>query len=175
MLLGHWVEMRSVMGASAALEALVRLMPATADRLQPDGATEEVPVAELRPGDRVLVRPGAKVPTDGVIIQGRTSLDESMLTGESRPVERGESEEVIGGAINGEGALTLVVRKTGDQTYLAQVIALVARPGRAAPAPRTWRTAPRSGSPGSRSRLARRRYSSGWRLAPRSRSRLSAW
>ena len=64
-------------------------MPATADRLQPDGTTEEVPVAELRPGDRVLVRPGAKVPTDGVIIEGRTSLDESMLTGESRPAGPG--------------------------------------------------------------------------------------
>jgi P-type Cu2+ transporter len=127
MLLGHWIEMRSVMGASAALEALVRLMPATADRLQPDGATEEVPVAELRPGDRVLVRPGAKVPTDGVIIQGRTSLDESMLTGESRPVERGEGEEVIGGAVNGEGAITLEIKKTGGETYLAQVIDMVRR------------------------------------------------
>ena len=127
MLLGHWIEMRSVMGASAALEALVRLMPATADRLQPDGATEEVPVAELRPGDRVLVRPGAKVPTDGVIIQGRTSLDESMLTGESRPVERGEGEEVIGGAVNGDGAITLEIKKTGGETYLAQVIEMVRR------------------------------------------------
>jgi P-type Cu2+ transporter len=127
MLLGHWIEMRSVMGASAALEALVRLMPATADRLQPDGTTEEVPVAELQPGDRVLVRPGAKVPTDGVIVEGRTSLDESMLTGESRPAGRAEGDEVIGGSVNGEGAITLEIKKTGGETYLAQVIEMVRR------------------------------------------------
>jgi Cu2+-exporting ATPase len=125
MLLGHWIEMRSVMGASRALESLVRLLPASALRLLPDGGTEEVPVSALTPGDRVLVRPGDKVPIDGVIVQGRSHLNEAMLTGESRPVERGEGEEAIGGAINGEGALTLEVRKTGDQTYLAQVIALV--------------------------------------------------
>ena len=125
MLLGHWIEMRSVMGASRALESLVRLLPATALRLLPDGGTEEVPVSALVPGDRVLVRPGDKVPIDGVIVKGRSHLNEAMLTGESRPVERGEGDEAIGGAINGEGALTLEVRKTGDQTYLAQVIALV--------------------------------------------------
>jgi Cu2+-exporting ATPase len=127
MLLGHWIEMRSVMGASAALEALVKLMPATADRLKPDGSTEEVQVTELEAGDRVLVRPGAKVPTDGVIVEGRTSLDESMLTGESKPVERSEGEEVIGGAVNGEGAITIEIRKTGGETYLAQVIEMVRR------------------------------------------------
>ena len=127
MLLGHWIEMRSVLGASAALEALVKLMPATAERLRPDGSTEEVPVSELRPGDRVLVRPGAKVPTDGVIVEGRTSLDESMLTGESRPVERGEGDEVIGGSVNGDGAIIVEIRKTGDETYLAQVIEMVRR------------------------------------------------
>ena len=127
MLLGHWIEMRSVMGASGALEALVKLMPSTADRLREDGTTEEVSITELRLGDRVLVRPGAKVPTDGVIIEGRTSLDESMLTGESKPVERGEGEEVIGGAVNGEGAITLEIKKTGDETYLAQVIDMVRR------------------------------------------------
>lgn len=125
MLLGHWIEMRSVMGASAALEALVKLMPATADRLKQDGSTEEVPVTELVSGDRVLVRPGAKVPTDGVIMEGRTSLDESMLTGESKPVARSEGEEVIGGAVNGEGAITIEIRKTGSETYLAQVIEMV--------------------------------------------------
>ncbi|MGJ3263499.1 MAG: heavy metal translocating P-type ATPase [Salinarimonas sp.] len=127
MLLGHWIEMRSVMGASAALQALVALMPATADRVRPDGTTEEVPVSDLRPGDRVLVRPGAKVPTDGVVVEGRSSLDESMLTGESKPVERSEGEVVIGGAVNGEGAITIEIRKTGDETYLAQVIEMVRR------------------------------------------------
>ena len=125
MLLGHWIEMRSVMGASRALEELVRLMPSEAHRLRPDGQTEEVPVAELRPGDRVLVKPGEKIPTDGSIVEGRTTLNQAMLTGESRPVEKGEGDDVIGGAVNGEAAFTLEVRRTGDETYLSQVIALV--------------------------------------------------
>jgi Cu2+-exporting ATPase len=127
MLLGHWIEMRSVMGASRALEALVRLMPAEAHRLRPDGSTEDVPVAALASGDRVLVKPGEKIPTDGVIVSGRTTVDEAMLTGESRPVEKGEGDPVIAAAINGEGAITVEVQKTGEQTYLAQVIALVRR------------------------------------------------
>ena len=127
MLLGHWIEMKSVMGASGALEALVRLLPAEAHRLLPDGATEEVPVSDVRAGDRVLVKPGERVPTDGMIITGQTSLDESMLTGESRPVEKGEGAEVIGGSVNGEGAITLEIRKTGGETYLAQVMDMVRR------------------------------------------------
>jgi len=127
MLLGHWIEMKSVAGASGALEALVRLLPATAHRLDADGGVAEVNVTELRPGDRVLVKPGEKVPTDGVIVAGSSSLDESMLTGESRPITRGPGAEVIGGAVNGEGALTVEIRKTGDQTYLSQVIELVRR------------------------------------------------
>jgi len=125
MLLGHWIEMRSVMGASRALEALVKLMPTVAHRLEDGDRIEDVPVAMLRAGDRVLVRPGEKIPTDGVIVKGRSSLNESMLTGESRPVSKGEGDEVIGGAINGEGALVIEVRKTGEDTYLAQVIRLV--------------------------------------------------
>ncbi|HXG04050.1 MAG TPA: heavy metal translocating P-type ATPase [Candidatus Binatia bacterium] len=127
MLLGHWIEMRSVLGASRALEALVRLMPAVAHRVRPDGATEDVPVGDLAKGDRVLVRPGEKIPTDGVIVQGRTSVDESMLTGESRPVDRGEGDRVIAAAVNGHGAVVVQVEKTGDETYLAQVIELVRR------------------------------------------------
>jgi Cu2+-exporting ATPase len=125
MLLGHWIEMRSVLGASGALEALVRLLPSTASRVLPNGETEEVQVADLRIGDRLLVRPGNKVPIDGLIIKGRSSFNESMLTGESKPVTRGESDQVIGGAVNGEGAVIIEVHKTGDQTYLAQVIDLV--------------------------------------------------
>ncbi|NII11196.1 copper-translocating P-type ATPase [Oleiagrimonas sp. C23AA] len=125
MLVGHWIEMRSVMGASGALEALVRLLPSSAHRLGTDGALTEVPVTELVPGDRVLVRPGEKVPIDGVILEGRSSFNEAMLTGESRPVEKAEGEEAVGGAVNGEGAVTLEVRKTGDQTYLSQVIDMV--------------------------------------------------
>lgn len=127
MLLGHWIEMRSVLGASRALESLVRLLPATAHRLGQSGEIEEVPVTALKPGDRVLVKPGEKVPIDGAIVQGLSSFNEAMLTGESRPVERSEGQEAIGGAVNGEGAVVIEVRKTGDQTYLAQVIELVRR------------------------------------------------
>ena len=87
MLLGHWMEMKSVLGASAALESLVRLMPAEAHLVATDGSTRDVPVTDLRRGDRVLIKPGEKVPTDGVIVQGETSVNEAMLTGESKPVE----------------------------------------------------------------------------------------
>jgi Cu2+-exporting ATPase len=125
MLLGHWIEMRSVLGASRALEELVRLMPAEAHRVRPDGSLEEAPVSDLHPGDRVLVKPGEKVPTDGVVVEGRTTVNESMLTGESRPVEKAEGSPVIGGAANGEAAFTFEVKKTGAETYLAQVIDLV--------------------------------------------------
>ena len=125
MLLGHWIEMRSVMGASRALEELVKLMPSEAHRLREDGSTEEVPVSELVKGDRVLVKPGEKIPTDGVIVEGRTSINEAMLTGESKPVEKGEGDKVIGGSINGESAIAFGVEKTGEETYLSQVIQLV--------------------------------------------------
>jgi Cu2+-exporting ATPase len=125
MLLGHWLEMRSVMGASRALEELVRLLPDTAAKLDPSGNVAEVPIAELVPGDRVLVRPGAKVPVDGVIVEGRSSFNEAMLTGESRPVSKGPGATAIGGAINGASAVTLQVTATGSKTYLAQVVNLV--------------------------------------------------
>ena len=125
MLLGHWIEMRSVLGASRALEQLVRLLPAVAHHLRPDGSIEDVPLDALQPSDRIIVKPGEKIPTDGVIIAGRTSVNQAMLTGESQPVEKGEGAEVIGGAVNGEGAITVEVRRTGADTYLAQVIELV--------------------------------------------------
>jgi Cu2+-exporting ATPase len=125
MLLGHWIEMRSVMGASRALEKLVALMPAEAHLLREDGSTEDVPLGELQPGDRVLVKPGEKVPTDGTVVEGRTSVNEAMLTGESRPVEKGEGDEVIGGSVNGEAAVSVEVGRTGDETYLSQVVELV--------------------------------------------------
>jgi Cu2+-exporting ATPase len=127
MLLGHWIEMRSVMGASGALEALVHLLPAEAHRLKADGSTEDVPIDALAVGDKVRVKPGERVPADGLIVAGATSLDESMLTGESKPVEKGEGAEVIGGSVNGEGAITLEIRKTGSETYLAQVMDMVRR------------------------------------------------
>jgi P-type Cu2+ transporter len=125
MLLGHWIEMRSVIGASRALEKLVQLLPATAHRLGADDHAEDIPVAALRPGDRILVRPGERVPTDSIILTGRSSFNEALLTGESRPVEKIEGQEAVGGAINGEGAVILEVHKTGAETYLNQIISLV--------------------------------------------------
>lgn len=125
MLLGHWIEMRSVMGASRALEKLVQLMPAEAHRLREDGSTEEILVEHLERGDRVLVKPGEKVPVDGMIVEGRTSVNQAALTGESQPIEKGEGDELIGGSVNGESAITVEVSKTGEETYLSQVIEMV--------------------------------------------------
>jgi len=126
MLLGHWVEMRSVMGASKALEELARIMPAEAHLLA-DGGTRDVRVEELKVGDRVLVKPGEKVPVDGAVVDGSSHVNESMLTGESTPVAKGTGDEVIGGSINAHGSLVVEVRRTGEETYLSQVIGLVRR------------------------------------------------
>jgi Cu2+-exporting ATPase len=125
MLLGHWLEMRSVIGASRALEELVRLLPDTALKLDAQGNMQEVPVSSLQPGDRVLIRPGAKVPVDGAIAEGESSFNEAMLTGESLPVSKKPGDVVIGGAINGSGAVTIEVKATGEKTYLSQVIEMV--------------------------------------------------
>jgi Cu2+-exporting ATPase len=125
MLLGHWLEMRSVMGASRALEELVRLLPDAALKLDVQGNMQEVPVNALQPGDRVLIRPGAKVPVDGAIAEGESSFIEAMLTGESLPVLKKPGDVVIGGAINGSGAVTIEVKATGEKTYLSQVIEMV--------------------------------------------------
>jgi len=125
MLLGHWIEMRSVMGASRALEDLARLMPSDAHKLMPDGSVQDVPLDTLVVGDRVLVKPGEKIPADGEIVEGETSVNESMLTGESKPAFKMPGTMVIGGAINGEGSVTIAIRKTGKDSFLSQVIELV--------------------------------------------------
>ncbi len=125
MLLGHWIEMKSVLGASRALEELVKLMPSEAHLLLPDGSMKDVPIHELKPGDIVIVKPGEKVPADGVVIEGMTSVDESMLTGESKPVPKKSGDMVIGGAINGEGSIKVKIEKTGKDSFLSQVISLV--------------------------------------------------
>jgi len=125
MLLGHWIEMRSVGEASKALESLAKLMPSQAHRRNPDGSTTDVPLEELQSGDTVLIRPGEKVPADGDVLEGSSSVDESMLTGESVPVMKSAGSEIIGGAVNGEGALVVTVRRTGAESFLAQVIDLV--------------------------------------------------
>lgn len=125
MLLGHWIEMKSVMGASNALEELVKLMPNEAAKLDENDEIRQVTLDELKNKDRVLVKPGEKIPVDGIILDGKTTVDESMLTGESLPVNKDEGEEVIGGSVNNEGSLTIQVEKTGDESYLSQVITLV--------------------------------------------------
>jgi Cu2+-exporting ATPase len=124
MLLGHWVEMRSVLGASRALEELVKIMPSDAHLLR-DGEIVDVKVEDLKTGDMVLVKPGEKIPVDGVVVDGESSVNEAMLTGESKPITKKAGDKVIGGAINGEGSLTVKVEKTGKDTYLNQVIELV--------------------------------------------------
>jgi Cu2+-exporting ATPase len=125
MLLGHWIEMRSVLGASQALEELAKLMPSDAHKLLSDGSVRDVPLDSLVVGDYVLVKPGEKVPADGEVVDGETSVNESMLTGESKPVTKKAGATVIGGAINGEGAITVEVKKTGKDSFLSQVIDLV--------------------------------------------------
>jgi P-type Cu2+ transporter len=125
MLLGHWIEMKSVMGASRALEELATLLPDTAHKLSNDGSTQEVPVKDLKKGDRVLVKPGERIPGDGHITAGITSVNESMLTGESKPIHKSEGDGVIGGSINGEGSITLLITKIGEEAFLSGVINLV--------------------------------------------------
>ncbi len=125
MLLGHWIEMRSILGASRALEALAKLMPSEAHLLLGKNKIKDVPLSDLKEGDIVLLRPGEKVPSDGIIVKGESSLNESMLTGESKPVNKKKGDKVIGGSINSEGALEVKITHTGKDTYLAQVIALV--------------------------------------------------
>jgi Cu2+-exporting ATPase len=125
MLLGHWLEMRSVRQASGALNELAKLMPDTAERVTTDGGTETVAVSDLRNGDVVLVRPGQSVPADGEVIEGRSSVNESMITGESKPVEKEEGDRVIAGTINGDGSLRLRVSATGEETALAGIMRLV--------------------------------------------------
>jgi len=125
MLLGHWIEMKSVMGASKALEELAKLMPSDAHKLMPDGSVQDVPLGELAVDDKVLIKPGEKIPADGVIMEGESSVNEAMLTGESTPITKKTGGRVIGGAINGEGSLTIEVKGTGKDSFLSQVIDLV--------------------------------------------------
>jgi len=125
MLLGHWIEMRSVMSASSALEELAELLPGEAHRVKDDGSTENVTVDELQQGDKVLIKPGEKVPADGKVMKGESSVNEAMLTGESKPVNKTKGDEVIGGSVNEKGSLTVQISKTGDDSFLSQVMNLV--------------------------------------------------
>lgn len=125
MLLGHWMEMRSVRQASGALNELAKLMPDTAERIKDNGETEEVKASELNHGDVLLIRPGASVPADGEIVDGQSELNESMITGESKPVSKEVGGTVIGGTINGDGSLRVKVTAIGDDTALAGIMRLV--------------------------------------------------
>lgn len=125
MLLGHWIEMKSVLGASRALEELAKLMPSDAHKIMPDGNVRDIPLADLVAGDRVLVKPGEKIPADGDVVSGESFVNESMLTGESNPVDKKPGSKVIGGAMNAEGSLTVEVKRTGKESFLSQVIDLV--------------------------------------------------
>lgn len=124
MLFGHWMEMRAVDSAQSALKALARLLPDTAERIAGD-RTEQVPAGELRPGDLVLVRPGGRVPADGTVEEGSSHVDESMITGESRPVDKTAGSDVIAGTVNGSGSLRVRVTRIGEETVLAGIMRLV--------------------------------------------------
>ena len=125
MLLGHWIEMRSVRQASGAVDALAKLMPDTAEHIMPDGSIHTMPVSMLEPDQLVLVRPGASVPADGVVEEGESDVNESMVTGESKPVRKTAGSKVIAGTINSDGSLRVRVTATGEQTALAGIMRLV--------------------------------------------------
>ncbi len=124
MLIGHYIEAKSVLGASRALEELVKIMPSTANLIR-NSQIIEIPVSKLKKGDIVLVKPGEKIPSDGIVIEGESYVNESLLTGESKPVLKKKGSKVIGGSINEQGVLKVRIEKTGEETYLSQVIKLV--------------------------------------------------
>lgn len=124
MLLGHWIEMKSVLGASRALELLVSMMPAEAHKVE-GHAVVDISLEDLKPGDTILIKPGEKVPADGLVVEGESYLNESMLTGESKPVKKGQGHKLIGGSLNGNGALKVQVAHTGKDSYLNKVVTMV--------------------------------------------------
>ncbi len=125
MLLGHWIEMKSVMGASKALEELAKLMPDEAHKIDENGNVSDVPVSELKHAAKLLIKPGEKIPADGKIFEGKSSINEAMITGESKPVSKGEGDDIIGGSINGEGSIKIEVEKIGEETFLSQIVKMV--------------------------------------------------
>lgn len=123
-LLGHWLEMRAVRGATGALAELAKLIPPSAHLIQ-NGNIMDVKTNELKIGNRVLVKPGEKIPVDGLVIDGESSVNESMVTGESRPIDKKKGDKVIGGTINQDGSLTVEVFKTGADTAISQIMKLI--------------------------------------------------
>jgi Cu2+-exporting ATPase len=125
MLLGHWIEMRSISQAQGALQELAKLLPDTAILLTDDESTQEVLVEQLQEGDLILIRPGASIPADGMVQSGKSSVNEAMITGESKPVEKKQGERVLAGTVNGEGSLRVKIAGIGDKTALAGIMRLV--------------------------------------------------
>ncbi|HET8858445.1 copper-translocating P-type ATPase [Marivirga sp.] len=125
MLLGHWIEMKSIMGASGAVEELAKLLPSTALKLDENGDTHEVKISELEAGDLVLVKPGEKIPADGIIEKGKSDINESMITGESKPVSKKEGDVVIGGSVNGSSSIQFKIKEDSDDSYLNKVVDMV--------------------------------------------------
>jgi Cu2+-exporting ATPase len=125
MLLGHWIELRSVGQAQGALRELAKLLPDTAERILPNGQTETISIDLLQVGDRVLIRPGASIPSDGQVVEGNSKVNEAMITGESRPVDKNPGEQVIGGTVNGSGSLRVEIMQVGERTALAGIMRLV--------------------------------------------------
>ncbi len=125
MLLGHWIEMKSVMGASNALDELAKLMPSEATRIKDNDETETVSISDLQADDVILVKPGEKIPADGEIKEGESNINEAMITGESKPVTKKKGDEVIGGSINDNGTIKIIVKHTEKDSYLSKVIGMV--------------------------------------------------
>lgn len=124
MLLGHWIEAKSVLGASRALEEIIRIMPTIAHLLK-NNEIIDIPISNLKKNDIVLVRPGEKIPSDGIIIEGESFVNEAFLTGESKPIHKKAKDKVVGGSINGEGSLKVRIEKVGEENYISQVIKMV--------------------------------------------------
>lgn len=127
MLLGHWIEMNAISNAGNALEKMAALLPKTAKLIGDDGSTSEVQLSDVTVGQKLLVQAGEKIPTDGKIVEGNSSVNEAMVTGESKEVEKNTGDDVIGGSVNGNGTLTISVTGTGEAGYLSQVMALVSK------------------------------------------------
>jgi Cu2+-exporting ATPase len=125
MLLGHWIEMRSVLSASKALEELAKLLPNVAHKISDNGDVVDVELSQIAVTDKILIKPGESIPSDGEVVDGKSSVNESMLTGESKPVSKKVGDQVIAGAINGEGSLTVLIKRVGKDTFLSKVIDLV--------------------------------------------------
>ena len=125
MLLGHWIEMRSVLSASRALEELAKLLPNVAHKILDNGDVVDVELSQIVVNDKILIKPGEKIPSDGEVVEGKSSVNESMLTGESKPASKKVGDELIAGAINGEGSLTVLIKRVGKDTFLSKVIELV--------------------------------------------------